>query len=107
MRIQLVRNSVQLFFEWLALFQHFEQTAADIVKFKMSAGDGTSIFLVCVFVVCVNAFVVREIDVVAIRVCIDWQVVLRAWIGETLPYSLNFSRCTTPFLISHCFKFNN
>ncbi len=76
MRINLIWNSIELLFKRFALFNNFQQSAADIVKFKMCACDWTCVLLIRIFVLSVNTFIVCEVDVITVWVCINRQVVL-------------------------------
>lgn len=79
MRIQLC-NTVKLLFERFALLNYFKQTTTDIVKFKMGACNRTCVFLIRIFIFRVDPFIISEVDVITVRVGIDRQIMLWAWV---------------------------
>ena len=79
-------------------FYHLLQTTTYVVEFEVRACDGASVFLICRVVLGVDTFVICEVYIVALWVCVDRQIVILARIRK-VPVAL--SRSSAILVIGH------
>jgi hypothetical protein len=80
------------------LLYHLLQTTTYVVEFEVRARDRASVLLISSVVFGVDSFVIGKVNIIALRVCVDRQVVTLARIRKV---PVAFSRSSAILVVGH------